>query len=186
MAASGTPGGSGGTGGIRPTRAARGDLEVITVTLTYDILKLNLHGTCTAVVRGEMPRDELPAWLAGVITTVRDYLHRVHVARTGPPFARYTFLGDTVAVEAGFPVAREVPGDGLVEPSRLPAGTAVGMTHVGGYDALTETYLALRVWLRDHGHAPVGPHWEIYLTNPFTDPDPAHWRTDMVQPYRDT
>jgi hypothetical protein len=86
-----------------------------------DIEKSILNGTHTAVVCGEMPRDELPAWLAGVLSTVRDYLRGVGVPRTGPPFARYTFLGDTVRVEAGFPVARYISGDGLVEPSTLPA-----------------------------------------------------------------
>jgi effector-binding domain-containing protein len=157
---------------------------VIVVTLTRDIHMLDLTATCTAVVRGEMPRDELPAWLAGVFTTVRNYLSRNHIARTGPPFARYTFLGGTVAVEAGFPVAREVPGDGLVEPSRLPSGPAAGSTHVGSYDHLSHTYLGMRMWLRERGLTPVGPHWESYLTNPFTDPDQEHWRTEMVVPYR--
>jgi effector-binding domain-containing protein len=155
------------------------------MTLTREIRMLDLPGGCTAVVRGEMPRDELPAWLAGVFVAVRDYLHLAHIARTGPPFARYTFLGDTVAVEAGFPVAREVPGDGLVEPSRLPAGPAAGTTHVGSYDDLSYTYVGLRTWLRDHGFTPAGPHWESYLTSPFTDPDPTRWRTEMVMPYRD-
>jgi effector-binding domain-containing protein len=157
---------------------------VFVVTLTRDIQMLDLAGTCTAVVRGEMPRDELPAWLAGVFSTVRDSLHQTRVARTGPPFARYTFLGDTVAAEAGYPVAREIPGDGLVEPSRLPAGPAAVTTHVGSYDYLSHTYLGLRTWLRDRGYTPVGPHWENYLTSPFTDPDPTHWRTEMVMPYR--
>src|SRR5687767_225563 len=80
--------------------------KVIVVTATCDIERSILADTSTGVVRGEMPRDELPAWLWGVFATVRDYLHGIGVARTGPPFARYTVRRDTVAVEAGYPVAR--------------------------------------------------------------------------------
>jgi effector-binding domain-containing protein len=154
------------------------------MTLTYQIETRTLTRRYTAVVRGEMDRDELPAWMAAALTVVRDYLHDEHIARTGPPFARYTFLGDTVAVEAGFPVAEEVFGDGLVEPSTLPAGPAAVAMHVGDYADLPHCYLAIRAWLRDHGYAMASPHWEIYHTNPAADPDPTHWRTEMVLAYR--
>ncbi|HET8660259.1 MAG TPA: GyrI-like domain-containing protein [Micromonosporaceae bacterium] len=158
----------------------------MTAPLTYEVDTHMLAGRYTAVVRGEMPPEELPAWLAGVFQAVDDYLARTGVTPTGPPFARFTVLGHVLAVEAGFPVAHEVPGDDLVEPSALPDGPAVVTTHWGAYEGAQDAYLACRGWLDDHGYQPAGPHWEVYHTDPDAEPDPARWRTDVVVPYRQT
>lgn len=152
--------------------------------LTYDIDVRVLPARYTAVVRGELPPEELPAWLAGVFHVVWGYLRDAGIPRTGYPFARYTFLRDAVAVEAGFPVACEVPGDGVVEPSLLPGGPAAVTTHLGGYEELDQAYAAVHGWIRGHDREPAGPHWEIYYTNPDAEPDPARWRTDVVVPFR--
>lgn len=153
-------------------------------TLTYQIETRTLAAQHTAVVRGEMHRDELPAWMAATLATVRDYLRKAGVPRVGAPFARFSFLSDAVAVEAGFPVPYEVAGDGLVEPSMLPWGPVAVVTHVGDYTHLAQAYHAGRAWLRDHGRVMSSPHWEVYRTNPLAEPDPGRWRTDLVLPYR--
>jgi effector-binding domain-containing protein len=158
--------------------------RVIAMTMTYDVTDLVLTGQFTAVVRGEIPREKLPAWLERTFHDVIQYLSRHHIEATGPPFARYTFLGDQVAVEAGFPVPCEVPPDGRVQPSRLPAGPAAVTIHHGRYEDLEDAYAAARRWLTTHGRAPIGAHWEVYHTDPSVEPDPARWRTDVVLPYR--
>jgi effector-binding domain-containing protein len=154
------------------------------MTTTTEIADRMLVGQYTAVVRGEMQREEMPGWLSNAYRTVGAYLGRAHVSPTGPPFARFTFLDDLVAVEAGFPVAQEIPGEGAVEPSTLPDGPAAVTTHFGRYEELEAAYQAVHRWLDDHGLVPASPHWEIYFTDPHADPDPSTWRTDLVVPYR--
>lgn len=156
----------------------------MSATLTYEISTQVLTGRYTAVIRAELPADELPAWLVGAFPAVHSYLTRAGIDPAGPPFARLALLGTVVAVEAGFPVPREVPGDGTVEPSTLPAGRAAVATHWGRYEDVEKAYLACRIWLDHHGFEPAGPHWEIYWTDPNAEPDPAHWRTDVVVPFR--
>jgi hypothetical protein len=53
-------------------------------TLTNRITTRVLTDRYTAVVRGEMPAVELPAWLVGVFAAVSDYLDRAGVAPAGP------------------------------------------------------------------------------------------------------
>jgi effector-binding domain-containing protein len=151
--------------------------------LTYTVSTCALTDRYTAVVRGELPAEELPAWLAAVFPVVAGHLRRVHTRRTGPPFARYAALGDQIAVEAGYPVAEEIDGDGLVEASTLPDGVAAVTTHAGRYEGLPRAYRAVLDWLAATGHVPAGPHWEVFRTSPYTEPDPARWRTDVVVPY---
>jgi effector-binding domain-containing protein len=152
--------------------------------MVYEIDDRVLDEQVTAVVRGEMPAAELPGWLAGVYRDVQSYLRRVGVDPAGPPFARYTFFRDVVAVEAGFPVTRLVGGEGLIVASRLPGGHAAVTTHAGAYEDLDKAYHAVEAWLEAHDRVGAGPHWEVYHTDPAAQPDPAAWRTDVVAPYR--
>jgi effector-binding domain-containing protein len=154
------------------------------VTITYQIAEQILVGQYTAVVRGEMAAMDMPRWLAVAYRTVDEYLSRNRVNPTGPPFARYTFLDGLVAIEAGFPVPFEVPGEGSVEPSMLPDGPAAVTTHLGRFEDLAVAYRAVHRWLDERGLVPAGPHWEVYLTDPDSEPDPSRWRTDVVVPYR--
>jgi effector-binding domain-containing protein len=154
------------------------------MTITYEITHRMLAQQYTAVVRGEMPPTDMPNWLAQAYHAVDDYLRRAQVRPNGPPFARFTFLGDVVAVEAGFPVPDEIEGAGEVEPSHLPEGHAAATTHLGRYEDLTNAYAAVHRWLDEHGLVPAGPHWEVYYTDPNAEPDPSRWRTDVVVPYR--
>ncbi len=154
------------------------------MTITYEVTKQDLDLRYTAVVRGEMPAAEMSTWLPTAYYAVLAYLRRIGAAATGAPFARFTFLGDTVAVEAGVPVRGEVPGDGEVEPSALPDGPALVTTHVGGYEELGTALGHLTAWAADHGLEPAGPHWEVYLTDPNAEPDPTTWRTQLVLPIR--
>src|SRR5690606_27008339 len=152
--------------------------------ITYHVSDRVLAEQDTAVVRGEMPAAQLPTWLVEAYRDVVEYLVRSEVAPTGPAFARFTFLPETVAVEAGFPVPHQVAGDGAVEPSRLPGGPAAVTTHIGRYEELDKAYEAVNRWLAEHGRAQAGPHWEVYHTDPNAEPDPTAWRTEVVVPYR--
>jgi effector-binding domain-containing protein len=157
---------------------------MVKMMLTYEIQTVVLNHRYTAVVRAELPGDELAGWMLGAFGAVKDYLERLDIAPSGPPFARLAVLGDTVAAEAGFPVPGEIEGDGLVEPSILPDGPAAVVTHVGPYDGLAETQSAVRRWLADHRFVATGPHWEVYHLDLAALPDPACWRVDLVQPFR--
>ncbi len=156
------------------------------MTLLYDIQPCMLVDRYTAVCRGEMAAGDLPAWLSSAFHTVQEYLKRVRVTPAGPPFARFTFLNDMVAVEAGFPLYKEIACANPVELSTLPDGQAVVATHVGRYEDLQHAYEAIHEWLHAHRFTAAGPHWEVYYTDPSAEPDPSQWRTDVVQPYRTT
>jgi effector-binding domain-containing protein len=154
------------------------------MTITYEITDQLLTNQHTVVVRGEIEPRYMPAWLAAAYRDVGQFLHRAQVHPTGPPFARFTFMRDVVAVEAGFPVPHELGGEDPVEPSRLPGGPAAVTTHIGRYEDLTLAYEAVHRWLGERGFSPAGPHWEVYFTDPNVEPDPSRWRTDVVVPYR--
>jgi effector-binding domain-containing protein len=94
-------------------------------------------------------------------------------------------LGDgRFEVEAGFPVSRPIERSGDVQPSELPGGQVAVTVHVGPYDQMEPAYQALASWVTDHGGELTGDAWEVFFSDPATEPGPATWRTEIVQPCR--
>ena len=137
----------------------------------------------TAVRRATLPAEQVGSWLADTYAQVAAYLERAGVPLSGPPYARYVFRDHEMEIEAGFPVADPIAGDGQIEPSGLPAGPVAMTTHYGPYETLEEAYKAIMTWMDGQGLKPAGAHWEIYFSDPAKEPDSSRWRTDLVVPY---
>jgi len=139
----------------------------------------------TAVIPIETTPDGIGPALGQAFAEVQAALGRAGVAPVGPPFARYFEHSPArMTLEAGFPVGMPVGGDGRVKPGELPAGRIVQTWHAGGYDTVAETYGRLEAWIRENGHTPAGPPWEVYLTDPTSQPDPSRWMTEILWPIR--
>lgn len=99
----------------------------------------------------------------------------------GPAFALYT--GDVSTwfdLELGFPVTDPLTGPiGEVEPSELPAGDVLVVSHLGGYDGLGPAWGGLFGAAAQRGLQPRGSFYEVYVTEPTPDTDPATLRTDL-------
>ncbi|HEY9412884.1 MAG TPA: MerR family transcriptional regulator [Jiangellaceae bacterium] len=84
-------------------------------------------------------------------------------------------LGDELRVSVAGELAADHAGTGQAgEPGAeltvLPGGTFALATHVGPYDQINLTAYALLAWCGDHGHSPVGPLREVYVSNPRETP----------------
>jgi effector-binding domain-containing protein len=82
------------------------------------------------------------------------------------------------------PVRRRFAATGRVHPYTLAGGTVAVAQHWGPYEAIGESYDELGRWVSEHGRQPAGPMWEMYWTDPESEPDPAKWRTEIFWPVR--
>jgi effector-binding domain-containing protein len=147
----------------------------------FEIVELSARPT--AVVRARVPMAELPGLFDRAFHGVSAALTAQGVGIVGPPFGYYPSMpGETVEVEAGFPVAKAIESDGEVVPGELPGGRVARGMHIGPYDTLASTYAALEEWITRQGLQPGGGMWECYLTDPSSEPDPARWRTEIFCP----
>ena len=138
----------------------------------------------TATVRETVARDDVTETLGRTFQAVHAALSQQGIEPSGSPFARYHEFGNSVDLEAGLPVASAIQPEGTVKPSQLPAGPAAIAVHVGPYEGLSATYDAISTWMQQAGRAASGGPWEIYLTDPSTEPDPAKWLTEILWPMR--
>lgn len=139
----------------------------------------------TAGVRERVPLSELMQFFSRAFEHTMKALEAQGIHPSGAPFGKYYGQpGETVDVEAGFPVPLVIASVGDVKPGTLPGGRIVEAVHVGPFDTMERTYAELQRYFSD-AHLDVGDvMWESYLTDPEVEPDAAKWRTQICWPVR--
>ena len=125
----------------------------------------------TAAVRLTVSIDELPASVGAAYGKIMAHLANTDARIVGPPFVLYHNADmHALDVEIGFPVDRNVPGEGRVESSLLPGGRVLSAIHVGPYAKLEQTYAPLMKHIEDEGLQVTEWMYELYLNSPETTP----------------
>jgi effector-binding domain-containing protein len=154
---------------------------------TYEIQSQPRQEQPTAVAQTALDVADIGPWLTATYGSVFNFLATHDSLPVGPPFARYQQLGGgRFQVEAGFPVAQAIQGEGDVIASVLPGGLVATTLHIGPYEAMEPAYEAVASWVDQQGGERTGDPWEVYFSDPQEEPDPDTWKTEVVQPYRAT
>lgn len=144
---------------------------------------VQLDSQTTAVIAAQISMDALVAFFDTSFGRLAAVLDAQGVAPTGAAFAWYRNPPtDVFDLEVGFPTATPIEQDGDVVPGTLPAGPAATAVHAGSFDDLGQSWGALFEWVAAQGLTPSGPLWEVYLTEPSPDMDPADLRTALYLP----
>ena len=137
----------------------------------------------TAVIRGVVPAAELPSFYDRSFPALFRAAQAQGVSPVSAAFGLYRGQPtDTVDLEVGFVTDRTIRPDGDVVPSTLPAGGVARRVHAGGFDGLGASWEGLRSWMAEQGLSPGPVFWEVYLTEPSPDMDPADLRTELNWP----
>lgn len=136
--------------------------------------------TTTAVISGVIPAGELVGFFDSSFSRLAGVLAAQGVAIQGPAFAlHHGPPAETVDLEVGFPTDRPVQPDGEVRAGSLPGGRVARLVHQGGYDQLATSWERLRSWIEERGLTPSRHLWEVYVTEPSPDMDPADLLTEL-------
>jgi effector-binding domain-containing protein len=136
--------------------------------------------TTTAVIAATLAPDEIVAFFDRSFARIAEVLTTQGVAVAGPAFARYHGPpGDRIDLEVGFPVQAAIVADGEVVPGELPAGRTARLVHAGGFEGLGDSWGRLQAWIEAEGLPASCDLWEIYLTEPSPEMDPADLRTEL-------
>jgi effector-binding domain-containing protein len=151
--------------------------------MAYTIEEVILQPAHAIGIRVTVPVDALPTFFMEAFGELGAYVGQAGRQVTGPPFARFFSVDPTaVDVEAIFPVDAVMETRGRMQPIELSGGPAIQVLHVGPFDAMVPAYEAISAWLAANHRQPADTPREVYLSDPATEPDPATWRTLVVQP----
>ncbi len=130
------------------------------------------------------PFAEMSAAFDSTFAALFPALAARQITPVGPAVAVYHSIpGDTLTFEVGIPVDGPLTGEVHTEGgvilcnSTLPAGPVARTSYFGGYGGLGEAWSRFITSLDDVRQAM--PYWEVYVTEPTPDADPATLRTDL-------
>jgi effector-binding domain-containing protein len=151
----------------------------------YKVETLALTPQPVLTMRMQVAPAELEARMKEIMPKLVAYALANGIELAGPPFARYfARSSERIDFEAGIPTLKEQPGNAAlgITAGALPAGPAIATVHQGAYERLPEAHAALARWARANGKQAGGAAWDVFLTNPLQEPDPARWRTKVFLP----
>lgn len=139
------------------------------------------------VIKRDFPMYEMASLMDGTFAHLAAALAEVGISPIGPAVALHHRMPvDTADIEVGFPIDRPLTetltldSDLEVTGSVLPAGRVATVSHVGGYGGLADAWGAFTAACGERGEQLTYPFWELYVTEPSPDADPATMRTDLV------
>jgi effector-binding domain-containing protein len=137
----------------------------------------------TAVICDTIAMDQIADFFDRSFSRLPTAITDQGVTIAGPAFALYHGPPTATAdLEVGFATDRPVRADGDVQSGSLPGGRVARFVHLGAYDRLGESWGHLRAWMEARGLTPGHDLWEVYVTQPSPDMDPADLRTELNWP----
>lgn len=151
---------------------------------------------------GEIAIENVPAWNALVIKDssscdmVGDVLGEIfgevdrhmkekNIECVGFPYAMYLLWDEEqnkFVVEAGFPVNGKPEVSGRIRLVSYPLMKTVAGSHFGAYESSYLSYENIEKYIGDHKLVQKGQPWEVYITDPETEPDMQKWETRIYYP----
>ncbi len=136
-----------------------------------------------ALIRLTIPREEIRSVMGPGIGEVTAAVAAQGVGPAGPVFSHHLRMDpDIFDFEVGVPVTKAVTPVGRVKPGQLPAATVARTVYQSPYEGLGAAWGEFVKWIAANGHTPAADLWECYVAGPESNPDPAHWRTQLNRP----
>ncbi len=135
-------------------------------------------------LRTHIPVQELPGLIGQTYGRIMQYLAENGEEPASMPYVAYYDLNmENLDIEIGFPVARELPGQGDLQLGCIPAGTYAQCLYTGPYEQMAPAYEALAQWIKENGYEATGTAYEAYLNGP-NDTLPEGLQTQISFPLK--
>ena len=155
----------------------------MTETTTNEPDLVDVDAVTTAVIATVVEMSHMSAFFDRAFSAVARVLGSQGIDPVGSAFALHRRpVTDTADLEVGFPTDRAVTADGDVRAILLPGGRVARLVHHGAFDGLPGAWERLESWIAEQGLTPGDTMWEVYVTEPSPDMDPADLRTELNWP----
>jgi effector-binding domain-containing protein len=149
--------------------------------------ELPYAGIRTQIRHQEMGSGIIPQLHNEIMT----WLGQQEVQPAGPPFMRYYVINmdDKLDIELGWPIDKQLAGNGRIQTNVLPAGRYASLIYTGIEKGIEGNGVLIQ-WAEANGLAwdrwddPNGDAFacrvEFYLTEPDDEPDMSKWETEVA------
>jgi effector-binding domain-containing protein len=115
-----------------------------------------------------------------------DFIGAKGAQMAGTPFAIYYQWEDTsrFVYECAVPVVYKVKGEGDIRFINTYQGKAASVEHWGDYSTTGNSWEKLMKYVSNNNLEKNGDPWEVYITDPGSEPNPEKWLTVLYFPVK--
>jgi len=137
-------------------------------------------------IRDTVKQNEMNNIHGKLYAKINTFMDKHNIVSQAAPLVIYHFWSDSIVdLEAGIPIKDStIKGNGKIKLNKINKGYVVTATHYGSYDRLPETYFGINEWMRKNKVTVIGAPWEVYITDPDSEPNPNKWETAIYFPIK--
>lgn len=130
--------------------------------------------------------SNISAKLAKVYEEIYRSLASQGIIPISQPFAKYLSfpqnLGDEnkVILQAGAFMETGIETSGRIQIGNSKSGNTIQASHFGVYETAGKTHDTMKKYCDDNGYTIIGSAYEMYITDPGLEPNPAKWETKVI------
>ncbi|MCD4684277.1 MAG: GyrI-like domain-containing protein [Bacteroidales bacterium] len=137
------------------------------------------------VIRTKCTMEEMGDKMGQVFGALMAYTGKIGIQMAGPPFSIwYEYESEVFEFDSGIPVPGKIVGEGDIKSLETYAGKVIHATHTGSYESTQYSWGALQEFITDNGLELNGDPWEVYITDPMSQPDQTKWVTELYWPVK--
>ncbi len=162
--------------------ALKGDTAKKCSQITIEVKEL--EAAKVLAIKATVKSDAVGAKMGEIYPRLMDCLKKSGIDMTGPPYSKYYSWdpeGET-EMEAGIPVSGPAECEEDIEYIELPPCKVVTAMHTGPYEKISPVYDAIQGYINENGMKINGAVWEVYITDPNSEPDPEKYKTQVYFP----
>jgi effector-binding domain-containing protein len=137
-------------------------------------------------IKVESGMDNMGDVMGNSFGKLMEYAGKSSVETGGMPFAIWYQWEDTTkfVYECAIPVLKKVKSEGDIRFFNTYAGKVVTAEHWGDYSTSGNSWAAVMKYVEDNKLEPNGDPYEVYVTDPGTEPNPEKWLTVLYYPVK--
>ncbi len=137
-------------------------------------------------IRDTVKQNEMNNIHGKLYAEINTFMDSKGIVSQAAPLVIYHFWSDSIVdLEAGIPVKDStLEGNGRIKLNKISKSYVVTAIHYGSYDRLPETYFGINEWMRKNKVTITGVPWEVYVTDPDSEPNPNKWETAIYFPVK--
>ncbi len=142
---------------------------------------LTLEAQPTLSIKDSAMVNEIGPKMGEMYGKLMKFMSEKNIKMAGPPFTIHYSWDYTrpFVMEAGIPVQEPADGEGEIIASEIAAGDVICAPYYGPYEGIGTLYEKLQQYMAAKHIQCIGYPWEVYLTDPQTEPDTSKWLTKI-------
>ncbi len=151
--------------------------------IAFEVVEKNIPAAQVLTLKATCTQEELPAKLAEIYGSISNEMKRSKLEFAGYPFAIYhKYDPQAIEFEAGIPVNKPGKSIGKITAKEMKGGAVAMIAHYGKYEGTYNAHMFMDGWLTQNKKQVTNSPYEVYVTDPGVEKDPAKWLTEVYYP----